>query len=503
MLTVLLLAIGAVTGAHAQEVVTSPGPSAVSVTVYRAPYRDADTPIDRDNPQGFALITETRTVAVPAGPATIRFEGVASGILAESAIVAGLPEGAREKNLDADLLSPRSLFDRALGRRVIIQRTDRATGRVREVQGTIRSSKDGGMVLATAEGVEAIQCAGLPEKIVYDAVPPGLSAKPTLSIAVDSPVARTVTLTLSYLAGGFDWQANYVATMRPDGTSADLIAWLTLASDDITSFEGAGTQVVAGKPNRVGYWSGGVRTGDGAKEYRCWQVGGTAPPPPPPPPPPPMAAPPPAPVAARAPMAEDIVVTGARMARQEELGDFKLYRVPQPVTVAAQSQKQVALLAKPAVPVRVVYVSDVVVTDTEVPQLTLRARNKVSDGLGVALPAGQVAVFQPTDGHDVLIGEASTDDKAIGEDVELTLGDALSVRTKIDTNPVALNVTAAALTVTNANPWPVAYEAKFMPTVRPKLTFEGRTFLRDGRTVWAVTVPANGSATLRYRVTRR
>ena len=112
---------------------------------------------------------------------------MASGILAESAIVAGLPEGAREKNLDADLLSPRSLFDRALGRRVIIQRTDRATGRVREVQGTIRSSKDGGMVLATAEGVEAIQCAGLPEKIVYDAVPPGLSAKPTLSIAVDKP----------------------------------------------------------------------------------------------------------------------------------------------------------------------------------------------------------------------------------------------------------------------------------------------------------------------------
>ena len=212
-------------------------------------------------------------MAIPAGPATIRFEGVAGGILAESAIVAGLPEGAREKNLDADLLSPRTLFDRSLGRRVVIRRTDRATGRVPRCRRRSARRGTGGMVLTTAEGVEAIQCAGVPEKIVYDWVPAGLSAKPTLSIATDSPVARTVTLTLSYLAGGFDWQANYVATMRPDGTSADLIAWLTLVSGDVTSFVDAGTQVVAGKPNRVGAWNGGVRRDDGAKDYRCWRTG--------------------------------------------------------------------------------------------------------------------------------------------------------------------------------------------------------------------------------------
>ena len=76
------------------------------------------------------MITETRTLTLPAGRTTIRFEGVAGNIFPESAIIGGLAQGVREKNLDADLLSPRSLYDRALGRRVIIRRTNKATGKV-------------------------------------------------------------------------------------------------------------------------------------------------------------------------------------------------------------------------------------------------------------------------------------------------------------------------------------------------------------------------------------
>jgi hypothetical protein len=56
--------------------------------------------------EGFALITETRTVHLPAGLSRLRFEGVADGIEPASAIVTGLPEGVIEKNRDAKLLSP-------------------------------------------------------------------------------------------------------------------------------------------------------------------------------------------------------------------------------------------------------------------------------------------------------------------------------------------------------------------------------------------------------------
>ena len=62
--------------------------------------------------------------------------------------------------------------------------------------------------------------------------------------------AVTATVTLSYLASGFDWQADYVATLSEDGSRIDLFAWLTLASSDETSFVDADTQAVAGRLNR-------------------------------------------------------------------------------------------------------------------------------------------------------------------------------------------------------------------------------------------------------------
>lgn len=101
--------------ALAQDPVVSAGPDSVSVSVYRAPDRDSDTAMDLDWLEGYALVTEKRTVDIPAGKATIRFEGVAAGLFPESAIVTGLPSGVREKNLDADLLSPRSLYARMFG----------------------------------------------------------------------------------------------------------------------------------------------------------------------------------------------------------------------------------------------------------------------------------------------------------------------------------------------------------------------------------------------------
>lgn len=502
---ILAAILAAATGfapAAAQQLVVSDRPEQVSVTIYRAPGRSPDDAIDRGSPDGYALITETRTVRIPAGAATIRFEGVAGGIFSESAIVAGLPDGVREKNLDADILSPRSLYDRALGRRVLLRRTNPATGRVVEEQGVIRSSKRGGMVLTTAAGVEALHCSGLPEAVVYDSVPAGLTPKPTLSVAVESAAAVQVTLTLSYLAGGFDWQANYVATMRPDGKSADLFAWLTLVSSDVTSFADAGTQVIAGKPNRSSRYPSGGQFQGGRKEYRCWQMGAPppapSPPPPPPPPPPPMLA---APMMERA--GADIVVTGARIARQEELGDFKLYRVPQPVTVAAKAQKQVALLDRQAVPLRVVYVSQGSANGVGAPILVLRAKNRAADGLGVALPAGPVAVFQPVGARDILVGEGAIDDKAVGEDVEVKLDETPAVKVESVEHDAGKGRTRVDATVTNANPWPIAYEAEVRREDGVRLSFDGRTIQRDGKTVWATTVPANGSARLSYRVKRR
>lgn len=507
----LLLVLAGAMPARAQTVVTSAGPDKVSVTLYRDPNRAAQGAINRSYPQGFALITETRTVTIPAGPAVIRFEGVAGNILPESALVSGLPDGVEEKNLDANLLSPRSLFDRALGRRVLVRRTNPATGKAQLLQATLRSSADGAAVLQFGGAYGDLRCSGLPEAIVYDGVPEGLSAKPTLSVKTTAKAQRQVTLTLSYLSGGFDWQADYVIAMRKDGQSADLFAWITLASTDITSFIDADTQVVAGKINRTANSNYGPRNFASASylPLQCWPLpeydlsseerySADAMPPPPPPPPPAPAPPPPA-----EPMVMGIAtISEAKLATAEDLGDLKLYRFPTRVTVASQSQKQVGLMNKPGVKLAPVYVSEIMRENAQT-ALLLRGKNTRANGLGAPMPAGKAAVFSDVGGQVLLVGESAIDDKAVDEVIEFRMGRPQSVSAQVvgtrrrpDDRTIAY-----ALTVTNDQPWPVTYEAKIHLYDYEKMArSSSRLGRKDGASFWTTEVPANGTATLSYAV---
>lgn len=485
-----LAALLAVAGTPSFAQTVSPAPDTVAVTIYRAPDRAADAAIDRAWLRGYALVTERRRVAIPAGRTTLRFEGVAAGILPESAIVTGLPQGVREKNLDADLLSPRSLYDRGFGRPVTIRRE--IAKKVVTEPAIIRSAPDGAAILQTRDGFIAANCGPPAESIDYDRVPAGLSAKPTLSVQFDAPVAATVTVTLSYLAWGFDWQANYVATMRRDGRSADLLAWVTLASGDTTGFADAETMLVAGKVEREDSAPGpSGRNGD-ALSFHCFYRAM-----PPPPAVAMMAAP--APVMAMA--GGDIVVTAVRrnavFVQREDLGDLKLYRVPDRTTVAAMAQKQVALLERAAVPVDIVYVLDGV---ADTPTITLRALNRTDRGLGLPLPAGPVALFQPRGRTALLIGEGAIDDKAVGEEVEARVAQATLVTVERSNPASGPDWEDRALTVRNANPYPVRFEARFDAEDASRFSQSSQPIVRkDGKAVWAATVPANGTRTFGYR----
>ena len=110
----------------ARPVVLSTAPDKVAVTLYRDPERGT-RPLDRNAPTSFALIVETRTIVLPPGEAVVRFEGVASGIVPQSAILFGTDP--RERNRDAALLSQKGLVDSFTGQRVVLRRTNPATGK--------------------------------------------------------------------------------------------------------------------------------------------------------------------------------------------------------------------------------------------------------------------------------------------------------------------------------------------------------------------------------------
>ena len=478
----------------------SPKPDKVAVTVYRDPDGSGEMELGWLN--GFALITETRRVSLPAGEVDLRFEGVAGGLIPQSAVVSGLGDGVSEKNRDSKLLSPGTLIDAYLGQRVHLRRTSKATGKVIEQEAIVRASGNS-VVVQTATGVEALRCTGLNETLLTPNVPADLSAKPTLSVRARSAAPVEATVTLTYLTSNFDWRAHYVATLAPDGKTMSLFAWLTLANGDETGFANADTMAVAGRLNR----EEAERLEPEAKpiQLNCWPDQRThemstttvdseqfdladsvtvekllAPPPPAP---------------------EAIMVTGSRiMAQREDLGDLKLYRIPIPVTVASNSQKQVALLEKPQVAFQTIYTWQLNPGDPNeqgTARRVLHFDNRTTAGLGLPLPYGTFTLYALRDGQPFLLGEGRMLDRAVDEKIEVPIVDSPGVRVLQRHLARSDQDVTIELVVTNDQLFAVPFKAEIPGAGAPV----GQHSLkrRDGKWVWMIDLPANGSRTLRVR----
>jgi hypothetical protein len=483
----------------------------VAVTVYRAPYRSSGG-IDPDWPEGFAFITETRTVDLPAGIAMLRFEGVAEGLLPETAVVSGLPDGVIEKNRDARLLSPAGLVDAYLKRSVTLQRTDPATGKRRRQDAIIQAGPNGGVLLKTAEGYEALGCSGLPERMTYGGVPKDLSAKPTLSVLVESDRARRVTIQLLYLAEGFDWSANYVAERSPDAPTMAMTGWITLANGGVTGFPGAQLNVIAGRLEKQES-EGAPEADAGPLVLQCWPMDITSTHPL-------WQLPPLVPIRGSQDgmFGGEITVTARRrdekmmyasspitvvsadyLAQSEDLGDLKYYRLPFRTDVAAKQQKQVALLAQDRVQYEQLYSLYVGLADDRgfrPAGIVMRLWNRKSDGLGLAMPAGAFALFEQVGGRRLLVGEAFSTDRAIDERIDFEFGASGGVQYRVVEKARAKARRDWEVTVTNDRTVDAEVEMMIPFALDPEPVGRER---RGDNWIWRVRVPANGTLVETFR----
>lgn len=521
----LIAASGSVFGAAATvvgaaaEVLAEP-PSNRIVTVYRAPYRDSGS-IDLDDLNGFALVSETRVVRLPAGVSRVRFEGVADGIEPSSALITGLPGRVLEKNRDARLLSPSALIAAAVGKRLELLRTNRKTGKTQRLTGTILSDAQGGVVFKTAEGIEALRCSGLPETFSFESVR-DLSAQPTLSVEVRSSSSETREVTLSYLARGFDWAADYTATLSQDGKQLDLGAWVTLANSNGVGFPAAHVQVVAGRVNRENDEVEPIDVG-GPILAQCWPRGSTSD----------------QPLILRersmdrmfkksvaaAPAAmslQEVVVTGANNVRQEQLGDLKLYRVPERTTLASRQSKQVRLMDQWGVPVATIYGLDLGEnTDSLSPaHRLLRTKNTTANHLGLPLPSGSVAVFGLHHGERLLEHESGLRDIGVDEEVEIDMGQSAEVQVSATREKTSVGSSSAKLLplvpgaalrgvvvndveridVSNARAEAIDFELRLRLAEGERIVRADHPLqTKNGRPLFRLKVPANQTVAVRFQ----
>jgi hypothetical protein len=222
---------------------------------------------------------------------------------------------------------------------------------------------------------------------------------------------------------------------------------------------------------------------------------------------------------ADAQMLEEAIVTGVK---QEQLGDLKLYRVPWRTSVTSRQIKQVRLLDRQAIPVKLIYSAAITPNLEAEPtplRKVLRTRNDRAHHLALPLPSGRVAAFYQHGDVPLLVNEAPLRDVAVDEEFEIDIGEAADVEvtaTIEDRNvklekelplvPGVLSLRSTEVSevnrieINNARAAPAFVELRVLLADGTRLVQADRPpGVRNGHPTFTFTVPAGGTAIIRYR----
>jgi hypothetical protein len=467
MISGLMFASQANWAATRDEIVsTAADQQSVAVTIYN------------DN---LALVKDARQVRLARGLNQLAWREVSAQMRPETAMLRNLsnPAGFRlqEQNFDFDLLTPAKLLEKYVGREVSVIRSHPTTGEETRETATVLSTNNG-VVLKFADRIET----GVPGRLAFAGVPDTLRDTPTLVISLINPTAGMQNLELSYLTGGLSWRADYVAELNADDDQIDLNGWVTLTNQSGAAYPNAKLQLVAGDLNRV----------------RDAQ---------------------PVP---RAMMAMAGKVADAAEMQQESLFEYHLYTLQRPTTLAQNQTKQVVLMSATRVPVHKEYLLSGANYYYSGQYGELGQKMKVGvfvefankgEGLGIPLPKGVIRMYKKdSQGNAQFVGEDRIDHTPKNETVRLKLGDAFDVtadRKQTDFQKLAgtgrynyvfesayeivlKNAKQEAVTVSVREPMPGDWT--IVSASQPY------TKAASGSAEWQVEVPAEGKATLTYRV---
>jgi hypothetical protein len=410
-----------------------------------------------------ALVQDTRQIDLRAGRTRQEFPGVSGRISPETVTLSGADVGIVEQNFDFDLLSPSKLMEKAVGEEVTLIRTNPATGAEQRERAKVLAV-NGGVVLQIGPRIEVLRDDGLPVRVVFDGVPENLRPRPTLSVTLDSVRAGARPVTLSYLTRGMGWKADYVTLFDEQAGTIDVQGWVTLTNTTGTTFDNADTLLVAGD---VG-GNGGYRSS-----------------------PQPRGRP------------------GTETPGRESLGDFYLYPLKERTTIANQQTKQVSFLDVTGAAARRAYVfrNGWLQTEDEAESAStvLQFSSSRNQGLGDALPAGTVRVYQKDSrGKAQFVGENQIGHTSMGSDISITTGEAFDVKVKpvVEKREKVSDSrwrTTMRYTLTNARPQSVTIDliqGGLWGDVRIAQESQKSTRRSADETMWRVSVPANGSATV-------
>ena len=429
-----------------------------------------------------ALVRDVRALQLPRGGFDLRFMDIAATVNPATVHFRSLTEPGRvtvlEQNYEYDLLEPDKLLRKYVGRDVTLVRVRTDAGATREETVTARllSFNNAPVWQIGGEIVTGLQA----DHIRFPELPGNLYSRPTLIWSLDNQGAAKHRVEASYLAGKLSWNADYVLTVARDDRTADVDGWVTLTNGSGTAFRNAKLQLVAGELNRVRQVFGRMEADQLARKSMA---------------------------AAEAPMA------------QESFSDYHLYTLARKTSINNNETKQVSMLGASGFAVRKRYAVDgqsyyyrnAVSPGSplkDVVKVLYQFKNEQSTGLGMPMPAGTVRVYQAdSQGGTQFVGEDRIDHTPKDEVVNLKIGHAFDVvaeRTQVDFEKIAANVYEMEYEVTLRNHKTTAVTVEVNEPLGGTWRMIRSTHEATKGDAWAaqfsVPVPADGAATLKYRV---
>ena len=413
---------------------------------------------------GQALVQDVRSLDLPAGRQRVELREVSNEIAPASVSLAAPDVAIVEQNFDFDLLTPSKLMEKAVGKQVQIVRTNPGNGQQVTETATVLAANEG-VVLKIGDRIEVLREDGTPTRVIFDGVPQNLRARPTLSVTVDSAKSGRRDATLTYLTGGLDWRADYVAVFDEKASRLDFQGWITLINQTSTTFADVKTDLVAGSPQGGGGPIRGVTRG------------------------------------------------GTEAANMRQVGDTYLYPLKERTTIAANQQKQVGFIEADKVAAQKVYqyrANGFGSSSTPIHvDAVLQFDNSRAGGLAAPLPAGAVRIYmRDSEGALKLIGESAIGHTPQGSSLSLRTGEAfditvkptLDARTVVDKRHTRY---AMSYVVANAKSEPVTVQlrqAAYAPNLKVLTESLKSQRLNAYELRWDVAVPAEGETRLTFEV---
>ena len=428
-----------------------------------------------------ALVRDVRNVQLPRGTFDLRFMDIAATVNPATVHFRSLTEPLRldvlEQNYEYDLLEPDKLLRKYVGRDVTLVRLVQNGGSTRqeEVKARLLSYNNAPVWQIGSEIITGMHA----DHIRFPELPGNLYSRPTLIWSLENGGAARHRVEASYLATKLSWNADYVLTVARDDKTADLDGWVTLTNGSGTGFRNARLQLVAGELNRV------------RQQFARMEADMR--------------------VAAASPAAE-------RMA-QESFSDYHLYTLDRKTTVNNNQTKQVSMLEATGFGVGKRYIVDgqsFYYRNAQHPgspikdvvQVYYQFKNEASAGLGMPMPSGVVRVYQSDSKGGVhFVGEDRIDHTPKDETLKLKIGNAFDVvseRKQVDFEKIASNVYEVEYEVAlrNHKTTPVTVEVNEPIGGTWRVIRSTHEYTKTD--AWAaqfnIQVPADGAATLRYRV---